>query len=99
LKRKATAQCDKCRKNIRVRIKDKSVGELQYRYFSCWACGAVYVIDVTDEALRQEIKAYQELVKMQKGSDKLAKEVLQRNVDRSRELQKKYPLILSQEKY
>jgi len=95
LKRKAITQCDKCRKNIRVRIKDKSIGELQYRYFSCWACGAVYVISVTDEALRQEIKAYQELVKMQKGSDKLAKEVLKRNVDRSRELQKKYPLVLS----
>lgn len=97
---KNIVKCDKCGRNIKINHKYKRVGDLEYRYFSCKRCGAVYVISVTDEALRKEIKKYQKIMEglqTQIVPPEISQEaqlILQTNVQRSRELKEKYPLEL-----
>lgn len=92
--------CDKCGRNIRIKFRHKRVEELEYTYFYCKRCGAVYIISVTDEVLRKEIKKYQKLAEELQTNDRTpekiqkARLILQSNVRRSQELKEKYPLKL-----
>lgn len=97
---KQIVRCDKCDGNIKINLRYKRVGDLEYRYFRCRRCGAVYIISVTDEDLRKEIKRYQEIIeKFQKTVippeiSQEAQLIIQNNAKRSRELKEKYPLKL-----
>lgn len=99
-KAKQIVKCDKCGRNIKINPRYKRVGDLEYRYFSCRRCGAVYIVSVTDEALRQEIKRYQEIMEgfqttvIPPEISQEAQLILKNNVQRSRELKEKYPLEL-----
>ena len=97
-KLKNIAICDKCGKNTKINHKYKRVGELEYRYFRCKRCGEVYVISVTDEELRKEIKKYQKIMEETKVTkpeiSQEAKMILEKNIKRSRELKEKHPLKL-----
>lgn len=93
--------CDKCHKAInKVKPGYKKVGEIEYRYWRCKHCGAVYVISATDEALRQSIQKYQNFVdsfkdrEMPQEEMQRAQLILQTNVERSREIKAQYPLML-----
>lgn len=95
---KNIVKCNQCGKIIKIDPRYEQAGELEYRYFICKYCSAIYVISVTDEALRQAMKHYQEVmeqVKMQMVPPEISQEaqlILQNNVQRSRELKEKYPL-------
>lgn len=95
---KNIVRCNTCGRNIRINHRYKRVGELEYRYFGCKRCGSVYVISVTDEFLRHEIKRYQKLLEgLQTVPPEISQEaqlILQNNVERSRELKERYPLEL-----
>ena len=47
--------CNKCHKTIRINPRYKTVGGIEYNYFTCKKCGEAYVISATDEALRHDI--------------------------------------------
>lgn len=93
--------CDRCRRPIsRIRPKHKKVGEIEYSYWQCRHCKAVYVIFATDEALRQKVQQYQDLLG-EYYNRQMPAEVMQRlqlmletNVKRSREIRQQYPLVL-----
>jgi NAD-dependent SIR2 family protein deacetylase len=100
-KGKPIVVCDKCGRMINnIKPKYKKVGEIEYRYMSCKRCGAVYVAYATDEALRQNIAKYEEYVNSFKDKPMAQEEMqkaqllLKANVERSRELKEKYPLVL-----
>lgn len=99
-RKKRTVTCDACGKNTTVNPGYKQEGELEYRYFVCRKCKAVYVISVTDEALREDIRRYQELTAEEQGKG-LPPEILQEvrlilksNMERSRKLREAHPLAL-----
>lgn len=97
-KLKNIAVCDKCGKYTKINCKYKRDGDLEYRYFRCKCCGEIYIISVTDEELRKEIENYQKIIwetqSDQPESLQETKMILEKNVIRSRELKKKYPLKL-----
>lgn len=99
-KTKQIVKCDRCGRNLKIDPRYKRVGDLEYRYFRCRRCGAVYVVSVTDGALRQEIKRYQEIVEgfqttaIPPEISQEAQLILKNNVQRSRELKERYPLEL-----
>ncbi|MCM1217535.1 MAG: hypothetical protein NC331_13980 [Lachnospiraceae bacterium] len=99
-KARQVAKCDGCSRNIKITPRYKRVGDLEYRYFSCRRCGAVYIVSVTDETLRQEVKRYQGIMERFQTAaippeiSQEAQLVLKNNVQRSRELKEKYPLEL-----
>ncbi len=97
---KQIVKCDNCGRNVVIHPKYKRVGELEYRYFTCKRCKTVYVISVTDESLRQDIKKYTKIIEGLKGkivppeTAQEAQLIIENNVKRSRELKTLYPLEL-----
>lgn len=94
---KNVVKCDNCSQNIAVNPRYKKEGELEYRYFTCRRCKSVYVISVTDESLRENIKRYEKIIEATIVSPEAAQEaqlMLENNVKRSRELKAQYPLEL-----
>ena len=97
---KSVVKCNDCGRNIVMNPRYKKVGELEYRYFTCRRCKAVYVISVTDESLRADIRRYEKIIEATQSkivSPEAAQEaqlLLKNNVQRSRELKAKYPLEL-----
>lgn len=93
--------CDNCRKLIgKIKPSYKKVREIEYRYWHCKYCDAVYVISATDTALRQKIQEYSEFVDSYKNKEMAHEEIqkaqlmLQVNTERSREIKKQHPLVL-----
>ncbi len=99
-RKKRTVTCNTCGKNITVNPGYKREGELEYRYFVCRKCKAVYVISVTDEALRENIRRYQELTGKGQGKElppetlQEVRLILKNNAERSRRLREAHPLVL-----
>lgn len=97
---KNVVKCDNCGRNIAINPRYKKVGELEYRYFTCRRCKTVYVISVTDESLRADIRRYEKIIEAMQSkivSPEAAQEaqlLLENNVQRSRQLKIKYPLEL-----
>ena len=94
--------CDKCGTVVPdpewKTIRD---GELEYTVFLCEHCGTVYVVCVTDEALRQDITRYRQMaekVKERLQSEDFHRELQQlknKNHKRSQELFEQHPLAPS----
>lgn len=97
---KPTVICDKCKRNIKINLKTKKKGEIEYKYFCCKRCGTVYVSSATDAELRKDIEKYQSILAEYQGKDIpqevrwQAQELLKSNVKRSKELKEKYPFEL-----
>lgn len=99
---KSVVKCDNCGRNIVMNPRYKKVGELEYRYFACRRCKAVYVISVTNESLRADIRRYEKIMGATKNKIMSPEEIqeaqllLKNNVQRSRQLKIKYPLELKE---
>ncbi len=86
--------CDKCHRHIKIQLKRKKKGDLEYRYFTCKYCNTSYVVSATDPPLRREMQRYEDLVKQANALAKQAQELLQKNVQRCREIMDQNPLEL-----
>ena len=100
-KGKPVVTCDKCGRIIsNIKPKTRKQGEIEYYYLKCRRCGGVFVISATDEALRQDIKRFEEMTKKTEGRLSTEKEtqeaqaLLKANVARSREIKEQHPLKL-----
>lgn len=95
---KNAVTCNKCGRNITLKLKTKKKGNIEYQYFTCNRCKALYVVSATDEALRQEIEKFKEITSrggiMTPEEQKKAEILLKQNVERSRELLRQHPLEL-----
>lgn len=87
-----TVKCDKCGQNIRIKMRRKRKGDLEYQFFTCKRCNTAYVVAVTDPALRREVQRYEDLMNQARALSEQAQQLLQDNVKRSRELMDQYPL-------
>lgn len=86
--------CDKCQKRIKIQLKRKQEGDLEYRYFTCKHCNTSYVVSATDPPLRREMQRYDNLVKQANALAQQAQELLQVNVKRCREIMDQHSLKL-----
>ena len=86
--------CNKCQKRIKIQLKRKQKGDLEYRYFTCKHCNASYVVSATDSPLRREMQRYDDLVKQANALGQQAQELLRENVKRCREIMDQHPLEL-----
>ena len=86
--------CDKCQKRIKIQLKRKRKGDLEYQYFTCKHCNTSYVVSATDPPLRREMQRYEDLVKQANALAQQAQELLQINVKRCREIMDQQPLEL-----
>lgn len=48
--------CDKCGRKFTIKLHTKEKGNLQIAYFKCPKCYEEYIVTVTDEELRKNIK-------------------------------------------
>ena len=92
-------ECNKCHRIIdKTKLKQKKVGDIEYRYLQCARCKAVYTISATDSALRQDIKRFGEMMAKAEGrrptekETQEAQELLKANMARNREIKAQYPL-------
>lgn len=91
---KGNIVCNKCHKTVNIKPRYKTVGSIEYNYFTCKKCDETYVISATDEALRQSIERYRHLKQKGQITEKEQQELtvlLQINLERSGELKEKYP--------
>ena len=91
---KPAVVCNKCHKTVNIKPRYKTVGSIEYNYFTCKKCDETYVISATDEALRQSIERYRHLKQKGQITEKEQQELtvlLQINLERSGELKEKYP--------
>jgi hypothetical protein len=94
----AVITCNECGRIInKIKPRTKRTGDIEHKYFVCRRCGAVYVISVTDEALRQNVARFEKMTDGKVFTPEKSQEarlLLQANVARSRELKEQYPLEL-----
>ncbi len=92
--------CDICSTEIKIDIKGMWIDNLEYKYFLCPSCGKIYVISVTDDGLRKNIRRYEVIrATIQAGEasmemSQLASDILAENAKRSRVLSKANPLTI-----
>ncbi|MCX4326431.1 MAG: hypothetical protein OSJ45_03935 [Lachnospiraceae bacterium] len=98
-KRNPVIKCNKCHRLMgRAEPKWKKAGDIEYYYLQCPYCKTLYVISAADAALRQDIKRFKELTAKPQGRQPTKKEIqearelLQANVARNREIKAQYPL-------
>ncbi len=75
-------------------------GDIEYTFFRCPDCDAVYPICATDSALRADIAEYtrmRNLIRVQPVKEafiRRAEALKQKNMNRSKELMEQHPLVL-----
>ena len=96
-------RCDACGCAFPLDFETRVNGEIETTFFRCPFCGKGYVVSVTDEALRKNIREYVQLYKRNQKK-RLSEQTLKRvqklrasNVIRCEELKTQYPLVLEQE--
>ena len=94
-------KCDKCGA-VAETVKPETAkdGEIEYTFFRCPACGEVYPIAVTDDALRKSIAEYERrrrLIRIKPVTEPFlrgAEALKQDNLKRCKELMELHPLAL-----
>lgn len=92
--------CDTCKKEISPSMQSLKSGDLEYTFFTCGSCGMLYVVSVTDSALRESIRRYKKIIKgINRGvaasqMQRYAHNKLEENAQRSKELRVNNPLTL-----
>lgn len=93
-----TVRCDACGCAFPLDFETHVNGEIETTFFHCPHCGKGYVVSVTDEALRKNIREYQQLYtrnqkkRLSERSLKRLQKLRASNVIRCEELKKRYPL-------
>ena len=93
-----TVRCDACGCAFPLDFETRVVGKIETTFFRCPFCGKGYVVCVTDEALRKNIREYQSLYKrnqkkrLSERTQKRLQKLKASNVQRCEELKKQYPL-------
>ena len=83
-------RCDACGCAFPLDFETRVDGEIETTFFRCPYCGKGYVVSVTDEALRKNIREYQQLYT--RNQKKRLQKLKASNVKRCEELKKQYPL-------
>lgn len=98
MKEKQNCRCDSCGCAFIPGPKTKREGEIEYSFFNCDFCGKAFIVSVTDEALRRNIRKYAVFADRQKTSTLSEMELLvaarlkQENLRRAAELRQMYIL-------
>ncbi len=96
MKEKQNCRCDNCGCAFIPGPKTKREGEIEYSFFNCDFCGKAFIVSVTDEALRRNIRKYAVFADRQKTSTLSEMELLvaarlkQENLRRAAELRQMY---------
>ena len=96
MKEKQNCRCDSCGCAFIPGPKTKREGEIEYSFFNCDFCGKAFIVSVTDEALRRNIRKYAVFADRQKTSTLSEMEMLvaarlkQENLRRAAELRQMY---------
>jgi hypothetical protein len=96
MKEKQNCRCDSCGCAFIPGPKTKREGEIEYSFFNCDFCGKAFIVSVTDEALRRNIRKYAVFADRQKTSTLSEMELLvaarlkQENLRRAAELRQMY---------
>ena len=91
-------RCDACGCAFPLDFETRVDGEIETTFFRCPLCGKGYVVCVTDEALRKNIREYQQLytrnqkTRLSERTQKRLQTLKASNVKRCEELKKQYPL-------
>jgi len=92
-------KCDKCAAvSESITPETCQDGDIEYTYFRCPDCGAVYPVCATDSALRSDIAEYsrmRNLIRVKPVKEEFirrAEALKQKNMKRSQELMEQYPL-------
>ena len=94
-------KCDKCGA-VAETIKPETAkdGEIEYTFFRCPACGGVYPIATTDDALRKSVAEYERrrrLIRIKPVTEPFlrdAEALKQDNLKRCKELMELHPFAL-----
>ena len=94
-------KCDKCGAVTKTLAPDTTRdGEIEYTFFRCSECGAVYPIAATDDELRRRIGEYnhrRQLIRVKPVTEQFLRDterIKQENINRNRELMELHPLAL-----
>ena len=94
-------KCDKCGAVAETLMPETARdGEIEYTFFRCPDCQAVYPISATDDELRKRIGEYnrrRELIRMKPVTEQFLRDterIKQENIKRNRELMDLHPLAL-----
>ena len=93
-----TVRCESCGCVFPLDFETRENGEIETTFFRCPHCGKVYVVSVTDEAMRKNIREYLQLYtrsqkkRLSEQSMKRLQKLRADNVIRCEELKKQYPL-------
>ena len=93
-----TVRCDACGCAFPLDFETRVDGEIETTFFRCPHCGKVYVVSVTDEAMRKNIREYLQLYtrsqkkRLSERTQKRLQKLKASNVKRCEELKKRYPL-------
>ena len=91
-------RCDACGCAFPLDFETRVDGEIEITFFRCPYCGKGYVVSVTDEALRKNIREYVRLYtrnqkkRLSERTQKRLQKQKASNVQRCEELKKQYPL-------
>ena len=91
-------RCDACGCAFPLDFETRVNGEIETTFFRCPHCGKVYVVSVTDEAMRKNIREYLKLCtrsqkkRLSERTQKRLQKLKASNVKRCEELKKQYPL-------
>ena len=91
-------RCDDCGCAFDPQTETQSRDEIEWTFFRCPYCGKRHLVAVTDAALRKSVQGYIQLARMNKvkrlpeRTQKRLQKMKEKNVRRSRELRKQYPL-------
>lgn len=91
-------RCDVCGCAFPLDFETRMDGEIETTFFRCPYCGKGYVVSVTDEALRKNIREYVRLYtrnqkkRLSERTQKRLQKLKASNVKRCEELKKLYPL-------
>ena len=93
---RAGVKCDACGCAFGPELLTRREGEIEYTWFCCDYCGRAYMVSVTDEALRRNIKKYAAIAEKGRHKRLTEKEIrktrrlLEANMKRADELRRQY---------
>ena len=92
---KITVICDECGCPFVPEIESERVGDIEYTYFFCDCCGKLYMVSISDAALREAITQYTALLEETEHMNSelaqhAAKCMLEANLKRGKELWEQY---------
>lgn len=92
-------QCDKCKEDLDFAPEAVKKDDIEYMFFRCPKCGAVFPICASDSALRKDIARYTGMkmvirsIVVPERYIRDAEQLKQNNIKRSHELMEQYPLV------